>query len=77
MQDDDDDDDDNDDSRVWKAKDWKSNYSASVCLSAHGDGVLPSDAEFRDHFEKILNPTRVIETTQPPDLRTDGSIPVL
>ena len=42
MHDDNDDgDDDGDDCRVWKAIDWKGNYSASVCLSAHGDGVLP------------------------------------
>ena len=64
---------DDDDSRVWKTVDWKGNYSAS----AHGNGVLPSDAEFRnDYFEKILNPTRVIET-ELPDLRTDVSIPML
>ena len=63
---------DDNDSRVWKPIDWKNNYSAS----ANGDGILPSAAEFRDHFEKILNPTRVIET-ELPDLRTKVSIPVL
>ena len=60
---------DDNDSRVQKAIDWKGNYSAS----AQGDGVLPNDAEFRGHVEKILNPTRVIETDRP-DLKTDVSI---
>ncbi len=61
-----------DDARVWRAIDWKGNYSTSV----YGDGALPSDVEFRDHFEKILNPAQVTEA-EPLDLATNISIPVL
>ncbi len=63
---------DADDARVCRAIDWKGNYSTSVYV----DGALPSDVEFRDHFEKILNPAQVTEA-EPLDLATNISIPVL
>lgn len=63
---------DDDDARVWKAIDWKGNYSTST----HSDSNLPSDAEFRDHFEKVLNPARETQNDLS-DLSTDINIPVL
>lgn len=42
----------------------------------HGDNTLPSDAKFRDHFEKVLNPTRETKD-ELSHLSTYVSIPVL
>ncbi len=42
----------------------------------HGDSTVSSDAEFRDHFEKVLNPSRETQD-ELSNLSTDVSIPVL
>ena len=61
-----------DDSRVWKAINWKGEYDAS----AQEHDALPGDAEFKEHFEEILNPEGTIDCDEQ-TLTTDVSIPIL
>ena len=42
---------DKDDTRVWKAVNWNGEIDSSVCAN----DVIPSDEEFKAHFEEILN----------------------
>ena len=42
--------DDKDDARVWRAIDWRGDYSDTP-----GERCAPSDEEFKTHFESVLN----------------------
>ena len=63
---------DADDARVWQAISWKGDFESS----RHNTGVsnVPSDEEFKAHFENVLNPS-----PPPPPLNIVGevTIPVL
>lgn len=61
---------DADDARVWKAISWKGDFESTNSNRAN----VPSDEEFKVHFEHVLNPN-----PPPPPLHvdTDVTIPVL
>ncbi len=61
---------DADDARVWKAISWKGNFETSKSSSTD----VPSDGEFKRHFEGILNS---LPTAPPAHVSTDVTIPVL
>ena len=43
------------DARVWKAINWKGDLSTDD----HNEAAIPSDQEFKEHFEVVLNPVDV------------------
>ena len=62
---------DKDDAKVWKAIDWKGNFTRS----SNNDRDCPSDIDFKDHFERVLNRPNV--ESVPQDINTYINIPVL
>ena len=59
---------DTDDARVWKAISWKGDFETDKSNEA-----CPSDKEFKNHFERVLNP---IPAPPPPLVSTQVTIPV-
>lgn len=61
---------DADDARVWKAISWKGDFETSESSSTD----LPSDEEFKRHFEGVLNS---LPDAPPPHVSTGVTVPVL
>lgn len=61
---------DSDDTRVWKAINWKGELEGVK----NDMDILPSDEDFKTHFESVLNPS---PAPPPPQIGTDVTIPVL
>ena len=60
-----------DDNVLWRAIDWKGQFNPE----SHDSEAQPSEAEFQEHLEKLLNPSGEISTADLGEYRT--TIPVL